>query len=542
MAVPHDPVADRSSTSREQAARIDRGYFKRANGLQRARRWLVVGGIVAAAAWCAWGAIDVPAHHSPGPVAAVHATWEQDCEACHVPLSPIKAGTWLTTPETRREADAKCEKCHAGPAHHPLQIAAEVGSCASCHADHRGREHDLARVGDRTCTSCHADITAHRSAVAGIEPARETAPITRFDDAHHPAFAGLASDPGRLKFSHGRHMRAGLTFGPPANPDQAHQPNGPDDPRGAPLTYAMLASSDQERYRPADARLDDAVQLSCGSCHEFGTDLPAGDLRAVSAILVGAKPGAYALPMEFERHCAACHQLPLDAVASDGRSAQDATGDATVPHGLDAAELRRFIESVAVRRALADASPEEQRTRPLPTSPPGNGDRLREGVARSANDYAAVTRSFVRGTCQKCHDVEDAALPAAGSALAAADPGVAADWFRTVPTRIPDIWLTKARFDHQPHRAYDCRTCHAAAYPVPGEEAAATLAAGGSPLDHAAVMISGRESCTGCHAPARWDAAKNARVGGARFDCVECHGYHGTAHPVATASLREAAR
>jgi hypothetical protein len=537
MAAPRDPLAVRSTSSREQAARIDRGYFKRANALQAARRWLVCGGIALAVAWCAWGAIDVPAHHSPGPVAAVHATWEQDCEACHVPLSPIKAGTWLTTPETRREADAKCEKCHAGPAHHPLEIAAEVGSCASCHADHRGREHDLARVGDQTCTACHGDIAAHRTTVAGIEPARETAPITRFDDAHHPAFAGLASDPGKLKFSHGRHMRAGLTFGLPG------QQASPDDARGAPLTYAMLPPADQARYRPADARLDDAVQLSCASCHEFGTDLPAGDLRIVSAVLAGAKPGAYALPMEFERHCAACHQLPLDAVAAGDAPGLDPDREATVPHGLGAAELRRFIESVAVSRALAETAPADPRERPLPTSPPGDGDRLREDVTRAAGNFAATTRSFVRGTCQKCHEIEDTVLPAAGSLLAGGDPGGAADWFRTVPTNVPDVWLKKARFDHQPHRAYDCRECHAAAYPGPLEAAAAVLAAGGSPLDNPVVMIAGRESCTGCHAPSRWDAAKQARVGGARFDCVECHGYHGpAAHPAATVVAGEIPR
>lgn len=535
MAAPPDPRAGRSSTSREQAARIDRGYFKRVNSLQRARRWLVFGGIALAVAWCAWGAIDVPAHHSPGPVAAFHATWEHDCEACHVPFSPIKPGTWLTTLETRREADAKCEKCHTGPAHHLLEIAAEVGSCASCHADHRGREHDLTRVGDRTCTACHADIAAHRTAVAGIEPSHETAPITRFDAAHHPAFTGLASDPGRLKFSHGRHMRAGLTFGPPG------RQGSPDAARGAPLTYAMLATSDEIRYRPADAQADDAVQLSCTSCHEFGSDLSAGDLRAVSAILAGAKPGAYALPVDFERHCAACHQLPLDAVAVGEHPKPDVDGNATIPHGLDPAALRRFIESVAVRRALADAAPEDTRERPLPTSPPGDGDRLREDVVRSARNFAATTQSFVRGTCQKCHDIEEKVLPSAGSLLAAADPRVAADWFRTVPTNVPDVWLKKARFDHQPHRAYDCRDCHAAAYPGPVEDAAAVLAAGGSPLDNPVVMIAGRESCTDCHAPSRWDAAKQSWVGGARFDCVECHGYHGWAsHPVATAAAQVA--
>ena len=531
MATLPDPRAGRSSTSRHQAARIDRGYFKRPNPLQRARRWLVAGGLTLAAAWCAWGAIDVPAHHSPGPVAAVHATWEQDCEACHVPLSPIKPNTWLTTNETRREADAKCEKCHAAPGHHPLQIAAEVGSCASCHADHRGRDHDLTRVGDRTCVACHENITAHRVSVVGLEPARKTAPITRFDDVHHPAFAGLASDPGRLKFSHGRHMRPGLTFG---------AADAKEGGRNTTWTYAMLPEHDRPRYLPAAAKPDEPVQLACNSCHEFGTDLPAGDLRAVTGMLAGAKPGAYALPVEFDRHCAACHTLPLDAVPS--AVAAGAPPAAVVPHGLDAAALRRFVESVAVQRALAAAVPADDRERPLPTSRVPAAGALREDVARSAGDFAAATRSFVRGTCQKCHDVEEVDLPAAESLLAGAPAQAEAGWFRTVATAVPDVWLRKARFDHQPHRLYECRECHAAAFPGPLEEAVATLAAGGSPLDNPLVMIAGRESCTTCHAPSRWDSVKQARVGGARFDCVECHGYHGSHHGSAPTSPLTAAR
>jgi hypothetical protein len=88
---------------------------------------------------------------------------------------------------------------------------------------------------------------------------------------------------------------------------------------------------------------------------------------------------------------------------------------------------------------------------------------------------------------------------------------------------VPAVWLTKARFDHQPHRSFDCRECHAGAYPT-----AETTVAGvaGRPLDNERVLIAGLESCVTCHAPAGRDS-EGRSVGGVRHDCVECHGYHG---------------
>jgi hypothetical protein len=490
------------ATSREQVSRIDRGYYARRSRLQSRRTWLVTAGLITAAGWCAWGAIDPLSHHAPGAVAAAHARWERDCDACHVPFSPIKDDTWLSTERTRAAMDAKCEACHRGAAHHPLQIAAEVGSCASCHVDHRGREADIARVADRTCTACHADISAHRLAgtsEAAVAPSAVTGPITRFDDEHHPPFASLAKDPGRLKFSHGRHMTAGLTFGGPS--------------KSPPMTYAMLAEADRIRAMPATASEGDLVQLSCGSCHEFATSLPPDDIRQMTALLTASKPGAYALPVSFERHCVACHALPYEP--DDAKK--------SMPHGLDAEAMRRFILT-----AMLEKSPSARAALDAPLPPktlPANRPQASPPAAtmraelRSAVDSS---RSFARGMCGKCHDVADAELPAATllEDPGAADRGAAGTetWFRVPPVGVPDVWLTKARFDHGPHRGFDCRLCHEAAYP------AATP--GLFPLDNERVMIAGRESCTACHAPPGFDAAGKT-IGGARFDCVECHGYHG---------------
>ena len=419
------------STSREQVARIDRAYFHTPNHFAVARRWLILMAFLLGVGWCAWGAWDQPRHHAPGAVAHVHAPWEQDCEACHQPLSPIRDNTWLTTPLTRQASDAACEACHRVAIHDSRQIAAEVGSCASCHTDHQGRSADLSRVPDQTCTACHAQIAQHRSSVQSPAdgPAPSDASITRFDNEHHPAFAGAA-------------------------------------------------------------------------------------------------PGAYPLPVTFEKHCVACHALPSSGT---GSASPDLSGDISgaVPHGIDPAGLRQFLEGLALREALASDGTVLHAPlppRPLPTSAGPQRQALRDLV----DQRVAGSRTFVRGTCQKCHELEEATLSAAGSLLPASTAAMEAGWFRVPPTQVPGVWLGKARFNHQAHRSFSCQQCHADADPASATGPPPAGLPEGGPLDHQLVMIAGRESCVVCHAPTQPAPHGGPIRGGARFDCVECHGYHGS--------------
>jgi len=508
------------STSREHVSRIDRSYFQRPSRFQLTRRWLIVAGLAAAVAWCGWAALDASLHVAPGPVHATHAKWEKDCSACHVPFAPIKDDTWLSTAATRHAMDAKCESCHRGPAHHPLQMSAEAGSCASCHADHRGRTADISRVADSTCTACHADIAAHRLADAGIPASAVSTPITAFDAEHHPQFASLAADPGKLKFSHGRHMRAGLSFGSAG----AGEPRG----RAGPWTYAMLPAADRARYQPAGGHEQDLVQLECSSCHEFAGTLGTGDSRTVGGRLAAAPPGAYPLPIHFERHCAACHTLPIEGVADGaiGGGAAAARPEAVVSHGLAATALAQAIESAVLKDAVVAERllPDQSPLRPLPAPRDDAAGRAR--VRSLLLEKVDAAAHFTRGTCGKCHDVRDADLTDAAGLLTSSAT-TPPRWFEVVPTGVPDVWLTKARFNHRPHQAYACRECHAAAYPDDSGSPPV-----GSPLDNPLVMIAGRDSCTACHSPAGTDPHSGKPIGGARFDCVECHGYHGLGpHP-----------
>ncbi len=135
---------------------------------------------------------------------------ENRCEVCHQEFMPVRADAWT---ENRHAADLLCQNCHRGAEHSPNQIAAEVGSCSSCHQDHRSFNADLSRVADSICTACHADIAAHLDKNA---PGKLVLPalvnVSNFV-TDHPEFRSPKRDPAQIKFSHSRHMRPGLNVG-----------------------------------------------------------------------------------------------------------------------------------------------------------------------------------------------------------------------------------------------------------------------------------------------------------------------------------------
>ncbi len=67
---------------------------------------------------------------SPGPLSRAHATLDRQCELCHVPLRGVEA--------------TGCVTCHAADAPQVISrpataFHAEMGECAGCHVEHRGR-------------------------------------------------------------------------------------------------------------------------------------------------------------------------------------------------------------------------------------------------------------------------------------------------------------------------------------------------------------------------------------------------------------------
>ena len=340
-------------TGKQRAARIPLDYFKHPTVLDWGRGWwaLAIAALVALG-WAASGWLmsgQGQTYYSRGPVAAVHATWDNDCMACHTAFTPLSGDAYAKHFVSDAHAmNQKCEACHAGPPHH-AEATPEL-ACAACHHDHRGCDASLVRLADSDCTRCHADLTNHMAGKPTVD-----AKVTAFTVAQHPEFRALkdnAKDPGNLKFNHARHMQADL-------------------------------------------------KLDCGSCHHLDagdavvkrgqlTDLPA------AAVLPARATGANFLPINYETDCKSCHPLTFEP---KGQS---------LPHRLQPTQVDQYLENFYTAQYLKgnqEAFETFVPLRPLPGKlPEGTSAKVRDvvqGKVQTAERYV-----WSKATCEECHVVE----------------------------------------------------------------------------------------------------------------------------------------
>jgi hypothetical protein len=461
-------------TGKFRAARIPLDYYKRSDRITRWRWRLVVLALLAAggfaAATLARGQRG-SALVSRGPVAAVHAAWDDNCNACHTSFQPLSGENWLKPVLGGAHAnDAKCTTCHAGTTHHAAIKPGDEADCAACHHEHRGRDASLVRVADSDCTRCHGDLAAHDQK----SKPEYAAAVTRFDKDHHPDFVPK-SDPGKLIFNHKRHMTAGLDCG---------------------FTPAKI--TDAAARKDYAENQDHLVQLDCASCHRTDTTDRAGKDGA-SGAFPPRSPGAYMLPVRYEAQCAACHPLTVERTNPEDKG----SGLFAVPHGLQPKAIHDYLEGHYLTEYLKGNTKLFERpvaVRPFPGKlPPEETEQAGKVVKEKVS--AAKKVLYSKNTCLECHHGD----PDTGVPETIVAPGV------------PDVWFKHAGFDHSAHRAVSCQECHAQAYPR-ADKASTTSAD---------VLIPGRDSCLLCHTPAA------TASGGARSDCVECHRYHNGDAPLA---------
>jgi hypothetical protein len=478
-------------SSKRRATRIPLDYFTRPNLWERRKLVMTLLAVLVAAVWWTSGALlgRQAALHAPAPVAAVHQTWNDQCNACHAAFQPVCGDALPTAWQGGTPlADSLCASCHAAPAHQVAEIKTQVPGCASCHHEHRGEDASLVRVADRSCTECHAAIDQHTDphTLGGRAAREQLANVTRFDKDHHPAFRSARKDPGRIKFSHFQHMMPGV-----------HE-HGRDDRQ--PMRLSDIRDPQQrERYRRPGQEDDNLVQLECGSCHvpdggDFGLKQVAG---MPHSILPARSTGAYMVPITFENQCRACHVLEYEP----------RNPASTVLHRQSPEELRRTLRQAYAAEYLA-GNPKLLEvfipSAPLPNQPLAPEA---EQAAQRIKDKAGTAEQYLsQAVCGKCHYGPPADQPGL-------QPVAAAD--------LPAVWFTAALFDHRAHRAIDCRVCHAAAY---ADDAKASK-------DAKDVLVPQIDVCLKCHAPHK--GSTTDPQGGARFDCVECHRYHNGAAPLA---------
>ena len=384
-------------------------------------------------------------------MAAVHASWDSDCAACHTPFTPVGGEAWAKHFVSDPHAmNLKCEACHAGPPHHAG--AAPELACASCHHDHRGRDASLVRTADGDCTQCHGDMKDHMN--PGSPKPRDT--VTAF--ASHPAFQPV-SDPMHLKFSHARHLALGM------NTDKS-QPQ---------FTLAKISDeNDRKRYEQSVGP-DGLIQLQCSACHcldggDFG--ISRADLTQVpaAAVLPTRAAGAAMLPITYENQCRACHPLTFGEEKA-----------AVFPHRLQPPQVHQWLEEYYTTQYLkGDVKPFEQfvPVRPLPGKlPEAETKKVEDIVQGKVRDAERLVWST--STCGECHEREH-------------DDKTNAD--RIAPTNVPDLWYPHAVFDHSAHRAVDCQQCHA---PIAGSGQTGSEAS----LTQIGMTLPPVETCQKCHAP-----------------------------------------
>jgi predicted CXXCH cytochrome family protein len=472
------------ATGRHHTSRIPLDYFKTPGLWERRRAVLTIVAAVAAAAWWTAGILlgrQNASFHSPGKLASVHKMWESQCAACHVDFRPIRADAAAALHAGGTiECDAKCQACHRGAEHHPVRATSEVPGCTTCHQEHQGAEASLVRVDDRLCTCCHQSIAGHAAGTSAIRD------VSRFDAQHHPDFVSDKKERLHLKFSHARHM----------TPGQVANPGNDNNVFTLKRLSEMSDAAQRERYRHQGQSDDAPVRLDCNSCHQLdGGDFPLPPHGTVAAMLPVRPAGSYMLPTTYENHCQACHPL------------YKAPG--VVQHGQTPDEIHKALQREFARQSLLGSPAllgQYLPSDPLPSARSSRNETVSQAIDRNV---ATAEGELRQEYCGKCHE------------FASSAPGLQP----VIPPRMPQVWYQRANFDHRAHRAMDCLECHANARPQTAKGHAVTTD------QPEASLLPDRGVCLKCHSPP--SPAGLGFVGGARYDCVECHRYHNGAAPLA---------
>jgi hypothetical protein len=423
-------MAGRTRTTKKLAQRIDRNYFKNRFPFTRWRFNLSVLLTGIGVLWLAWHAVARnPSPYTSGPISVRHAIFSDNCAACHV-----RNGVFAES-----VTDQACSTCHNGPVHRAQQTF--VPECTSCHLEHKNAVL-LTRTTDKACTQCHADLKARDGKL------NVAAHIDNFNSSH-PEFAALRAgeaDPGTIKFNHQVHLKKGLR-GPTGNVDltcdNCHRPTG----QMRPWPYG---------------KSEDAQPVSL----------------AIETAPHSRRSGrSYMEPVNYYKHCSACHSLQFDKRISE-----------VAPH-VKSEQVVQFMDK-KLREYIAahpgDISlPDENEGRIPPRVPPNPARNADEWVQRR---MAQAQQLLWGKSCKECHEMK---FPAPQS-----NPDVD-------KANIAVRWLKKGDFDHQAHQFVMCNECHPKA---------------SSSKLTSDILLPNVRTCQACHHPGNQRAAQSS--------CAECHQYH----------------
>jgi predicted CXXCH cytochrome family protein len=289
---------------------------------------------------------------SPGPLAAAHQPWANDCRVCH--SKPFA-----------RVQDVDCLGCHKVVHDHVdlagLSVPALEVRCATCHRDHQGlfalAAQNRHRVGSQ-CASCHGNIRAHH-------PQTATEDVTDFARAH-PEF--------RIQVVRNGHLERERL--PAVDPLV--------EPTGLRFPHDVHVAAEGIRGPTG------TVHLACASCHE------------------GTVDGIGFLPVTMAKYCQDCHALKFEP-ALPNREVPHGPVEAV----LDT--LREFYAFAALTglQGQPPVADEFDLRRPGDAQQPLESF-LNPTVDPLAQATAAAVDLFEKRACAVCHEVER--LPGPGLA------------------------------------------------------------------------------------------------------------------------------
>jgi len=435
----------RVRTTKTLAQRIDLNYFNRPIPLRRWRFWLCLILPVVSFLWIGWklAARDFQPYSS-GRLSAGHVLLTRDCTTCHVPEKNAVFFEYAS--------DQACMTCHDGPIHQEKQIRERVPECGSCHIEHRGSTRLIA-TSNQSCVQCHANLETKQGTSTTYFKT-----ITAFN-TDHPEMAifraASPKDPVTIKVNHYVHMTK--KFRTPAGDVQLQCKDCHRQPASRePWKYASMEAAPVSTPPPASG-------------------------PAVKADLYAPDPSRALMTMpKFAESCSAssCHPLQFDARLPD----QVPHDKPDVVHAFVVKKLEAYI--AAHPAELREGFEEERR---LPSRPAPAAARVLTPAQWVSEHTAAAEKLLWGKTCRQCHSItitEGEPLP------------------KVADTNYTVRWLQRARFDHDAHRGFDCKSCH---------EKALTS------QDSAELLLPKLATCKDCHAPG--PAHVESR-------CFECHAYH----------------
>lgn len=484
------------------AKRIDLSYIKQPSPLRTLRRTLVIVCALAAVAWGGWAMLVRGERlYNPGPVAAVHAMFENNCEACHQGAGG-KGGSFI-----KSVTDAACLKCHDGAIHSDKQtslVSLEAGkpamssNCTTCHVEHKG--HDaLAGTSDMLCTRCHENLSAN---VAGKSAMQDNVKTFAAPPAHPPFGRVLKqgsekwNDPTPLKFNHQKHLA--LAGGKALDCVSCHKPS---------------TTGNRRIMQPV------SFEANCQECHPLTLSPELPDVPHQSIEIVRLFTST--VPSSFSQKLAA--MTPAEKEKTLTITTEKKIGLRRVT------ETKKVTEAEWLEAQTKDLIDKKVASSPAANEPAWAAIQAMEPAAKNAAALELYAAYGMSVSCSYCHTLKGNPAGVAKSAgdllhtlptgfsLAMKVPTTApsaAPTSRPVATAEGRRWFTASIFDHDAHREMACIDCHAQAK--------------GSSLT-SDVLLPDIQSCTSCHHPG------GAAKGAASNNCVTCHVYHDRAketHPV----------